>query len=335
MTQPPHMKNNRPRTLRAAFSKTTFDDKIGSMMSSTISEWYDAKHPYTSAEEVNLINSIPISQCPYCHSRFVKKYGKRRGGIQNYFCNSCERRFNPLTGTLFDSRKIPVSEWIEYLIHLFQYQSLSVASIDNVNSRNTGKYWLKKVFSVLSGYQDKIRFSGTVWVDETYLQEPPRATVMKEGKRMAGLSRNQICVVTMAQEGHAILIPCGHGKPSKKRIRDVLLPYMKDVGKVVDDGEKSHAAITSELGIGREVHTSSETKGMEDSLNPMDMVNTVHRFFKMFMHSHGGYARKDIRDWCNLFAFIFNHHGNLPKMIHDFFDMALKVRKTIRYRDKN
>lgn len=322
-------------TLRAAFSEVKFDDRIGGLMDSAISGWYRAKHPYTSGEEVELINSVSISRCPYCRSRLFRKYGKRRDGIQTYKCNECQRRFNPLTGTLFDSRKIPISEWIEYLIHLFQYQSLSVASIDNGNARNTGKYWLKKVFCVLSGYQDRITFSGTVYVDETYLSEPPLAKKMKDGKKMSGLSRNQICIATVTGGGHTVLIPCGHGKPSKKRIRETLLPYMRNVKKVIDDGEKSHSAISTEIGTEREIHSSAETKGMSDDLNPMDPVNTVHRFFKKFMKAHGGYARKDIGDWCNLFSFIFNHYGNLPEMIHDFFGRALKVRKIMRYRDRN
>ena len=35
----------------------------------------------------------------------------------------------PLTGTVFDVHKIPVSEWIEYMIHLFEFHFLSSSAI--------------------------------------------------------------------------------------------------------------------------------------------------------------------------------------------------------------
>ena len=38
------------------------------LISSTIREWYDAKHPITSIDEIALINSLVIKQCPYCDS---------------------------------------------------------------------------------------------------------------------------------------------------------------------------------------------------------------------------------------------------------------------------
>lgn len=61
-----------------------------------------------------------------------------------------------MTGTLFDSRKIPVAEWIEFPVYLFQYESLSVSSLDNRNVRSTGRYWIKKVFEALKNYRDGI-----------------------------------------------------------------------------------------------------------------------------------------------------------------------------------
>ena len=54
-------------------------------------------------------------------------------------------------GTLFDSRKIPLSEWVEFLLHLFEFHSVKTSARDNRNAESTGKYWLAKVFSALEG----------------------------------------------------------------------------------------------------------------------------------------------------------------------------------------
>ena len=94
-------------------------------------------------EEITFINSIKIYDCPYCGGS-VNKNGHRKDGLQRYICCDCKRKSNPLTNTIFDSHKIPISEWIEYLLHLFEFHSVKTSAIDNRNSDTTGRYWLFK-----------------------------------------------------------------------------------------------------------------------------------------------------------------------------------------------
>ena len=71
--------------------------------------------------------------------------------------------FTPLTNTIFDSHKIPISEWFEFLLSLFEFHSIKTSSYDNRNVESTGRYWLLKVFEVLKGIQDEeIRVSKLV-----------------------------------------------------------------------------------------------------------------------------------------------------------------------------
>ena len=58
-----------------------------------------------------------------------KKSGDYGNGTRRYRCLYCGKAFSPLTGTVFDVHKIPVSEWIEYMIHLFEFHSLSSSAI--------------------------------------------------------------------------------------------------------------------------------------------------------------------------------------------------------------
>ena len=123
------------------------------LISSTIGEWYIAKHREASAEEIALVNSRAPSVCPYCGSDSFIRKGYYGNGIQRYQCKLCELKFSPLTNTIFENRKIPFSEWIEFLIHLFEFHSITTSARDNRNSGSTGKYWLIKVFSVLKEVQ--------------------------------------------------------------------------------------------------------------------------------------------------------------------------------------
>ena len=150
------------------------------------------------------------------------------------------------------------------------------------------------------------------WTDKTYLKLMPKDLNRDEkGRLLRGLSRNNLCVMTFTDGTRTVLIADGTGKPSRKRMKK-LIPHIKQGSLMSDDGEKSHAVLTEELNLTREVHKSAETKGLSDKENPMGMINTVHRFFKRFMKSHGGYSRDELQDWCNLFSFIFNHRNDIP-----------------------
>ena len=117
MGEPPNMNKRQKEALRGKFSDALMSTD---MMVSTISEWYDAKHRKPSKEEVYFINSIVIEECPFCGSKRIRRDGfNKKTGLAIRECKTCGRKFNPLAGTIFDSRKIPFSEWIEFLVHLF------------------------------------------------------------------------------------------------------------------------------------------------------------------------------------------------------------------------
>ena len=118
---------------------------------------YEERHPTISeTEEAKMINSYVPDKCPFCGSNSFSRIGFDVNGIRRYKC-SCGKKFKPTTGTIFDSRKIPVSEWIEYCLNIFRYISLNADSWNNRNAISTSKYWLEKLFLTLDGYQNDIR----------------------------------------------------------------------------------------------------------------------------------------------------------------------------------
>ena len=158
------------KQLKSLEGKFSGAGKTGPLLVSTISEWYDAKHRDPSKEEIALINSVAPEACPHCGSPRLSKDGfQKKTGIRVYRCRACGRKFGPLTGTVFDSRKIPISEWVEFLVHLFEFHSVATSAEDNRNADSTGHYWLNKVFLVLGDYQEGVSFSDVVWIDEAYV----------------------------------------------------------------------------------------------------------------------------------------------------------------------
>ena len=60
------------------------DDPSKKLISSTIHEWYDAKHRKNSKEEIEFINSVNVNMCPRCGNTSIVKNGFYKNGYQKY-----------------------------------------------------------------------------------------------------------------------------------------------------------------------------------------------------------------------------------------------------------
>lgn len=309
------------------FEKELFDQTIGERLA--------VKHRRPIGKEVEMVNSLPIAGCPFCGSAHTRMDGRsKKTGLRMRECASCGRKFSPLTGTIFDSRKIPISEWFEYLAHLFMFHSVRTSSESNMNADSTGLYWLAKVFMVLDGHQDGTWLSGTVWIDETYVPKWPSLTrALGDGLRPRGLSTSQLCVATAVDGASCYLKACGEGNPSAKDILDAYSGHIAPSSTVIHDGLPAHRKFISSIGGEDIVWPSEETKGLPDARNPMEPVNKVHRLLKKFMSRHGGYGRGRLQDWLNLFAFYFNTPGKPFEKANEFVKYAIEKRGVLRYRD--
>jgi DNA-directed RNA polymerase subunit RPC12/RpoP len=68
---------------------------------------------------VKWFNAHRPADCPRCGSARIWGHGVCESGVDRYQCGHCHRTFTPVTGTVFDSFKIPPSEWMECRLHLF------------------------------------------------------------------------------------------------------------------------------------------------------------------------------------------------------------------------
>lgn len=328
---------SRPLTIKASFDGSDSSSPIGKLTKATVAEWNEQKHRKPGREEIELIDSL-FDGCPFERAgdginHLCVKSGRTALGVQRYICKGCGRRFTPITGTVFDSKKIPISEWVEFMINLASYESLTQASLTNMNAKSTGRYWVSKVFEVLKGCQDGVMLSEEVWVDETYFKQTKSGLVLHEGKKPRGLSRNLFCVATARDsKGNTVLTPCGRGKPDGGRIFRALGSHIAKGSHIIHDGENSHSLLIERLACSEETHPTSETKGLPDAKNPMDPINEVHRFLKKFMARHGSFKRDDLADWMNLFWFVFTCFGRKDLAVNRFLKMAVKCRKIMRYR---
>ena len=322
-----------------SLSSLNWDDKkekteTQQLISSTIKEWYEAKHRGISEEEVKLMNTVEITKCRLCEASEIIRYGKYRSGIKRYYCNECHHSFSALTNTIFEDRKIPISEWIEYLIHLFEFHSIRSSARDNRNANSTGKYWLIKVFSVLEGIQDNVMLSGDIYLDEMMFPVVKHKEVLKNGKKLKGISRNKIAVAAAYDSnGNYLFIVEYTSKPSDRSTWKALGTHIKEGSHLIHDGERSHGILIRRLGLTETVYLTAETKGLSDRDNPLDPINDIHSLAKRFMKAHGGYNRDDLQDWMNLIWFILSKPDNRYEKIEKFINLALYAPKKVKFRD--
>ena len=295
---------------------------------------YEGKHPeIKGSAEIPLLNSMSVEECRQCGSGHIKKRGFTANGLQRYKCLDCGCSFNILTNTLFDCHKIPLTEWLDFLLDIFGYGSFSLTSKANRNSINTTKYWIEKVFLMLEDYQKDIVLGGKVWIDETFYRvREPDVQRRPDGKEYRGLSRNQQCIAIGTDGTNIFAFVEGTGKTSSKRTWDAFSSHIKEESHLIHDMEKSHGILVSRLNLTSEVHDSRVTKNLADKDNPMDPVNQACRMLKLFLRSHSGFMREDLQDYLNLFCFIMNPPENKYEKLEKLLNLAVHYPKVHRFR---
>ena len=330
------MKSNRSKSRRITpWDETPDPTPVQRFIKMHYQTRYEERHqPLDETGEAEMINSFEPSHCPFCGSSDFIKNGFDTNGIRRYKC-SCGKRFKPTTGTIFDSRKIGICEWIEYCLNIFRYVSLNADSWNNRNAISTSKYWLEKLFLTLEQTQNNVVLSGTVWLDETYYALMMRDRQKDDnGHLMRGLSRNQICIGVATDKKHTVCFVEGFGKPSQKRSYDTFKEHIVSGSTLIHDKEKTHKKLVEKLSLTSITYSSSELKGLADSENPLDPVNRIHSLLKMFLNAHSGFSRDDLQNYLNLYAFVINPPSDHLEKVEKIINLVFENPKSLKYRDQ-
>ena len=329
------MKNN----IDTSRKKTPWDNtenitSVQSFIKEKYQENFNSKHPrLIDTNESDLFNSIKIETCPYCECKEFIKYGKTSNKIQRYLCNGCNSTFTPITGTIFDEHKIPVTEWIEFCLDLLNYGSITFISKINKNGVNTSIYWLHKLFLILEEYQNDIVLKGNVYIDETFYSVIYRDRIQENGKFLRGLSENQFCIGIGCDGNNLIARVEGMGKTSKERTKTTFINHIEPGSTLIHDDEKSHKVLVNELKLVDKSYNSKDLKKLTDKENPLDKINNQCDLLKKFLYSHSGFDRKDLQNYLNFFCFMNSKPLNKLKKVEKLLELALTTRITLKYRD--
>ena len=296
---------------------------------------YHKRHPKpTATGEAELLNSLDVDECRRCGSSDIQRFGYTPNGIQRYKCKECMRTFTVLTNTIFDSHKIPLTEWLDFLLSIFGHGSINLVSKTNRNACNTTRFWMSKVFLVLQNYQADLMLRKDIQLDETYYKvRQPDIETKEGGMQYRGLSRNQICIGIACDNTTIICFVEGKGKPTKQGTLLAFESHIEYGATISHDMEQAHDSLVTLLDLKSIEYDSREIKKLPDSENPLNRVNQYCRSLKHFLNAHSGFIRNDLQDYLNLFAFIMNPPNDKHEKVEKFMNQALNCRITRRYRD--
>ena len=299
-----------------------------------INNYYN-KHPkLNETNEATLLNSITITKCKYCNSEKIKKKGFTKNKIQRYYCNKCSKYFNPTTNTIFENHKISISEWIEFLLDIFNYGSTTLTSKINKNGMNTSIYWLYKVFFVLKNYQENIVLKRKIYIDEMYYKvRKDKIKLKHNGKEFKGISYNQYCIALGYDGTNIIAISEGLGKISTTKIENAFLEHIEEKSTLIHDEEKSHNVLIEKLNLKSLSYNSNDLKKLEDKKNPLRPINHQCDLLRQFLNTHSGFDRENLQDYLNLYCFINSGKKNRLYKVNEFLELALNTNLKVTYRE--
>lgn len=297
-------------------------------------ENYKNKHPKLSeTNEAEFINSIIIKNCCYCDSSSIKKNGYTNNKIQRYYCNVCKVSFTPTTNTIFENHKISITEWIEFLLDIFNYGSTTLTSKVNKNALNTSIYWLHKTFLILSDWQNKILLNNKVYIDEMFYSVIKNDIETKDGKKLRGLSHNQYCIGIGYDGSNIIAVVEGLGKTSTDLTWNTFAAHIKEGSKIIHDDEKSHRKLVKDLKLNDENYSSNYLKKLTDNENPLRPINHQCDLIRQFLNTHSGFDREDLQDYLNLYCFMNSRPKNKVKKVSILLELALSTKVSLKYRE--
>lgn len=284
--------------------------------------------------DADFFNRYIRNACPRCGGSFVTRCGYDRKGIQRYRCSGCLRTFTPVTGTIFEDHRLPVTAWSDFILQALSFESINAMTREDRRADTTTPYWMAKLFAVLEGIQDEEMLSGRVYIDESYWPVAAKdAYVKPDGKLPRGLSRNQICIGAGCDDsGRSVFIREGFGKTSKAKTDAAFGSRIAPGSTLVHDMEGAHDILVSKLSLDSRSHNAKLLAGVPDSENPLYPVNRKCYFLKRFLEAHSGFDRGDMRGYLNVLFVAMNAPEDKLEKVASVLDRAMRYPKTIRFR---
>lgn len=238
--------------------------------------------------------------CPHCNSHHYQKWGVR-SNLQRYYCGSCERTFNALTGTPL-ARLRHKEKWMDFANDLIESKSIrESAKHCNVNKDTTFR-WRHRMLNNPKSLTPH-HLHGIVEFDETYFLESHKGEQnldrkpRKRGGRASqrGVSSEQTAVL-VARDRNGNTMDAILFKSNQMTLAEVMLPAVDEDALLCSDKKRSYIAFakTNHLTL-KTVNSSKEY--VKEKIYHIQNVNAYDSRLKMWIKRFNGVATKYLESY--------------------------------------
>lgn len=271
-----------------------------------------------------------LPKCPRCGGG-AKKNGHEKNGAQRFRCSECQCTFTGRSGTIIFSSKLGPTQIKRLISMLLDGTALMQACHQANVLQRTAILYQRKLQHLMHSDETKV-LSGTVWVDECYINVSIDGVEFSEKeskdgkpKLKAGLSGNKhtiFCGSDSSKRCFAII--SGKGKSSTDECEKVYGPRVAPGSQVIhDQSDYGNAFKDCEV-----LAVNSKSEGAHAQLNEINrFINTVQRCFKIYLRVR----RRNIRKYLNVICFMYeNRLKNFDDLVAYVYERIFSSGKTLR-----
>lgn len=266
--------------------------------------------------------AVTVDICPYCGSRHIVRYGKKRKK-QRYLCRDCSRTFVTTTHTIMSMSHYPAVIWKEVITDTLLGNSIDYTAEQLELSHQCVFNMRHKILLCLQDMisADPVVLEQVSELDETFVLEsykgkklPPNVNrpARKHGAKAqkCGISEEYICINTGVQrDGGAVAESVNRAKPDAAELRQVYEGHLGDGMLVLCDGLRSYNALKNLADCTiKDINTVDEA---EKNFYNLNTVNNFHSFIKARYGFYRGVATKYLNRYNALFTLAWRQGGSL------------------------
>jgi transposase-like protein len=239
-------------------------------------------------------------------------------------CTNCKYQSSLISGTIFESSKLPLTTW--FLAIYFITQSKDGLSALNLKrllgiSVNAAFRMKQKIQHVMKSADDNLLLENLVELDDVYW-----GGKKKSGKRGRGAGKTPfLAAVSHNDEGHPVYMRMSKVKSlSSNEINCWLLKHLHHESVVITDGFRPFSRICEVV----DMHHSINATGIYDDPENkfFHWVNTMIGNVKRAIHgTYHSVSPKHLPRYLAEFSFRFNNRFQMASMIGVFIEQAVKT----------
>lgn len=270
-------------------------------------------------------SSVEKSDCPWCSSNKVIRYGKKHGK-QRFFCKKCKRTFLPTTNTVMSMSHQTSAVWDAMIEDTLNGNALSYSEKKLNISHQVAFNMRHKILLSLQDLETKnpSLLQDVSELDETFVLEcfkgkplpdtvdrPARKHGAKAQKR--GISDEYICICTGAQRKSGVMLKAvNRAKPSTAEVAEVFKGHIGEGTLLLTDGLRSYNILETIADCSIKNVTDEKT-----SFYNLNTVNNLHSFIKDKYNFYRGVATKYINRYCAMFKYSYRNSDSEYRAIKD------------------